>query len=175
MTGTGANSSDDSFVINPIFNGGTGARAKKDGLSTTAFPSGVRTTSAEVNEATSPLVIWKKEYTPDSGGAGAQRGGLGQTIEIGHRHEASFVISKMFDRIHHPARGRHGGEHGQPGAVYITDGDVRTDLPGKGRDEIPSGMRLVMQTPGGGGAGDPSQRTNEAKQQDIESGLITQG
>ena len=174
LTGAGANSSDDSFVINPIFNGGTGARAKKDGLSTTAFPSGVRTTSAEVNEATSPLVVWKKEYTPDSGGAGAQRGGLGQTIEIGHRHEASFIISKMFDRIHHPARGRHGGEHGQPGAVYFTDGDVRTDLPGKGRDEIPSGMRLVMQTPGGGGSGRPQERSELALVADLDAGLVTQ-
>ena len=73
------------FVINPIFNGGTGARPHKDGMSTTAFPSGVRTTSTEVNEATSPLIFWKKEYRPNSGGKGKFRGGLGQTSEISHR------------------------------------------------------------------------------------------
>ena len=174
MAESGANTANEDFVINPIFNGGTGARAQKDGLATTAFPSGVRTTSAEVNEATSPLVIWLKEYTPDSGGVGAQRGGLGQTIEIGHRHEAGFVISKMFDRIEHPARGRNGGGPGQPGAVYVIDGDVRKDLPGKGRDEIPAGMRLVMQTPGGGGSGVLEDRSDLAIAQDVEAGLVQQ-
>ncbi|MGA1677009.1 MAG: hydantoinase B/oxoprolinase family protein, partial [Pseudomonadales bacterium] len=65
-----------SFVTNPIFNGGTGARPGKDGLSTTAFPSGVRTTSTEINEVTAPLIIWRKEYRTDSAGSGALRGGF---------------------------------------------------------------------------------------------------
>ena len=121
------------FVINPIFNGGTGARPHKDGMSTTAFPSGVRTTSTEVNEATSPLIFWKKEYRPNSGGKGKFRGGLGQTIEISHRYSLDFVVSKMFDRIIHPARGRDGGDAGEPGRVaYVSkEGDV-TELPCKG-------------------------------------------
>ena len=173
LSASGTNAPTDSFVINPIFNGGTGARASKDGLSTTAFPSGVRTTSAEVNEATSPLVFWKKEFTPDSGGQGTKRGGLGQTIEISHRHGEGFVISKMFDRIDHPARGRHGGQDGQPGAIFVVDGTQRTDLRGKGRDEIPPGTRLVMQTPGGGGAGDPKARDGAAVTEDIAAGLVS--
>ena len=81
-SGGGDNREEDSFVINPIFNGGTGARAGKDGLSTTAFPSGVRTTPTEVNEVTSPLVVLQREFRPGSGGAGRFRGGLGQTLEI---------------------------------------------------------------------------------------------
>ena len=113
----------DRFVINPIFNGGTGARPFKDGMSTTAFPSGVRTTSTEVNEATSPLIFWKKEFRPNSGGKGEFRGGLGQTIEISHRYGSDFVVSKMFDRIIHPARGRDGGDAGEPGRVsYVSPG-----------------------------------------------------
>jgi len=163
------------FVINPIFNGGTGARPQKDGLSTTAFPSGVRTTSCEVNEATSPLIFWRKEYTPDSGGAGALRGGLGQTIEISHRFGAPFIVSKMFDRIRYPARGRAGGADGRPGRVYVMqEGEPLRDLPGKGRDVIPQGARLILQTPGGGGVGDPLARDAEKVSADLEAGLVTE-
>ncbi len=161
---------DDNFVTNPIFNGGTGARPGKDGLATTAFPSGVRTTSTEVSEATTPLVIWRKEYRPDSGGAGEFRGGLGQIVEIAHRHGRPFVVSKMFDRIAHPASGRLGGDAGMPGAVYIKGGD---QLAGKGRDLVPAGATLVLETPGGGGLGDPDDRSERARAADLASGLST--
>ncbi|MEM8767633.1 MAG: hydantoinase B/oxoprolinase family protein [Pseudomonadota bacterium] len=168
----GGNSVAENFVSNPIFNGGTGARAGKDGLSTTAFPSGVRTTSTEINEATTPLVIWKKEYRIDSGGPGRQRGGLGQTIEVAHREGAPFVVSKMFDRIEHPARGRFGGSAGAPGAVYLKDGDV---LPGKGRDLVGAGETLVLETPGGGGIGPARERSREALRGDLAAGLVSEG
>ena len=168
--GGAGNTASDNFVINPIFNGGTGARPHKDGLSTTAFPSGVRTTPTEINEVTSPLVIWRKEYRPDSGGAGQFRGGLGQIIEISHRQGAAFYISKMFDRIRFPARGRRGGGDGVAGRVYLKEG---VDLPGKGKDLIPPGATLVLETPGGGGMGDRNARDPDAIQADIEGGLVT--
>jgi len=160
------------FVINPIYNGGTGARAGKDGLATTAFPSGVRTTPTEINEATSPLVTWVKEYRPGSGGAGEFRGGLGQRLEFSHQAGEPFTVSKMFDRIDHPAAGRLGGLSGAPGQVFVTtvDGD-RQQLKGKGVESIPKGARLVMETPGGGGIGDPQQRLAEAQEQDAQAGL----
>ncbi len=156
------------FVINPIFNGGTGARAGADGLSTTAFPSGVRTTPTEVNEATSPLVIWRREYAVGSGGAGRHRGGLGQTIEIAHRHGAPFYVSKMFDRVGHAARGRAGGEAGDPGRIELDDGTV---LRGKGRERVPGGRTLRMITPGGGGYGNPRERADAARDADKIAGL----
>jgi N-methylhydantoinase B len=158
------------FVINPIFNGGTGARRGKDGLSTTAFPSGVRTTPTEVNEVTSPLIIWRKEYWPDSAGVGELRGGLGQVIEVTHRNGAPFVVSRMFDRIHHPARGRQGGGDGAPGRVYLKNGP---DLNGKGRDLVPAGATLVMETPGGGGMGDVAQRDPAKVHADMAAGLVS--
>ena len=164
----GNNAPGEDFVINPIFNGGAGARPAKDGLSTTAFPSGVRTTPTEVNEATSPLVIWRKEYRPGSGGRGQYRGGHGQIIEIAHRDGVPFHISKMFDRIRFPARGRAGGEPGQPGRVYLKDGP---DLPGKGKDLVPAGAVLVLETPGGGGMGSAEERDPEAVEKDREAGL----
>jgi N-methylhydantoinase B len=167
------NSKYERFVINPIFNGGTGARPEKDGMSTTAFPSGVRTTSTEVNEATSPLIFWKKEYKPNSGGRGKYRGGLGQVIEISHRYGLEFVISKMFDRLIYPARGREEGEAGATGKVFhiSQEGDI-TQLSGKGRDVIPAGNRLIMETPGGGGVGNEDSRSSERMQKDVLHGLV---
>ena len=157
------------FVINPIFNGGTGARPAKDGLSTTAFPSGVRTTPTEVNEVTAPLVITRREYRSGSGGAGRHRGGLGQIIEMVHAEGAPFAISKMFDRVRHRARGRRGGGEGAAGRVYIKD---CADLRGKGLDIVPAGATLVLETPGGGGIGDPAERDPAAAAADEESGLL---
>ena len=169
MATAGGNFTNEPFVINPIFNGGTGARAAKDGLSTTAFPSGVRTTPTEVNEVTAPLIIQRREYRPGSGGPGKHRGGLGQTIEIAHAEGAPFVISKMFERIQHPARGRRGGGAGAPGRVYIKGGE---ELRGKGQDVVPAGSTLVMETPGGGGTGTPAERDPAASNRDEEAGLL---
>ena len=161
---------DASFVINPIFNGGTGARATKDGLSTTAFPSGVRTTPTEINEVTSPLIFWKREFNTDSGGAGRLRGGLGQIIEIEHAHGAGFSISKMFERVIHPAQGRDGGHEGARGRVGIKDAE---EFRGKGKESIPPGATLVMETPGGAGIGSPQDRDPALVDEDLREEVIS--
>ena len=62
--GNGPPQSFDTVFFN---SGGSGARARQDGLSATAFPSGVRAMPVEVTEAGSPIVIWRKELRPDSG------------------------------------------------------------------------------------------------------------
>ncbi len=159
------------FVINPIYNGGTGARGAKDGLSTTAFPSGVRTTPTEINEVTAPIIIWRREYAKDSAGAGKYRGGLGQVIEIEHAEGAPFIISKMFERIRHPARGRNGGMNGQSGVVRLKSGQL---LRGKGRETVPAGDALIMRTPGGGGIGPPQDRSPGAICADLRANLISE-
>ena len=171
--GVGDNAARATFVINPIFNGGTGARPGKDGLSTTAFPSGVRTTPTEINEVTAPLIVWRKEYLEDSGGAGRLRGGLGQVIEIEHADGAPFEVSRMFDRIRHPARGRDGGVAGRAGGVYLEEDGTRTALAPKGKDTVPAGATLVLETPGGGGIGDARRRDPEAVRGDVEAGLVS--
>ena len=63
----------DTFTVLSFHSGGAGARPGKDGLSATAFPSGVRNVPVEVTEAISPLIVWRKEYRLDSGGAGEYR------------------------------------------------------------------------------------------------------
>ncbi|MDW3219914.1 MAG: hydantoinase B/oxoprolinase family protein [Acidimicrobiales bacterium] len=154
-----------------MFNsGGTGARPGLDGLTATAFPSGVRTMSAEATEQVGPIVIWRKEIRPDSGGAGRQRGGLGQVIEVGPADGYLFEFSAMFDRVENPARGRAGGEDGAPGAVYLDDG---TPFATKGKQTVPADRRLVMELPGGGGFGDPAERDPAADENDRKQGYRT--
>jgi N-methylhydantoinase B len=158
------------FVVNPFYTGGAGARPGKDGLSCTAFPSGVRNTPVEINEASAPIIIWRKEYRMDSGGPGRLRGGLGQTLEFAHAEGAAFAVSKMFDRIRHPARGRDGGGPGGAGAARLADG---TALRGMGREMVPECGRLVVETPGGGGIGDPAARDPGALAEDLRRGFVS--
>jgi N-methylhydantoinase B len=154
-----------------MFNsGGTGARPVLDGLTSTAFPSGVRTMSVEATEQIGPIVIWRKEIRPNSGGAGRQRGGLGQIIELGPTDGYQFDFSAMFDRIDHPARGRAGGADGAPGKVYLSDG---TAFEGKGKQVVHAGARLVLELPGGGGFGDPAERDAQATADDLAQGYVT--
>jgi N-methylhydantoinase B len=159
------------FTVTLFHNGGTGARPSSDGLSATAFPSGVRNTPVEINEAIAPIVVWKKEYREDSGGPGRFRGGLGQVMEIENREGAPFAISSMFDRVKHPARGRQGGEPGLRGRMYLEHTD--TELKAKGRQVVPAGERLVMAMPGGGGYGEPFQREPDAVREDVLDGLVS--
>jgi len=156
------------FVINAFYAGGAGARPGKDGLNCTAFPSGVRSTPVEITENTAPLIIWRKEYRPDSGGKGQFRGGVGQVMEFAHVDGEAFAVSKMFDRIKHAPRGRQGGEPGQAARVYVNDGTV---LRGMGREIIPAGKSMVLETAGGGGRGDPSDRDPDKCEQDRLNGM----
>ena len=161
---------DESFVINPFYTGGTGARPEKDGLSCTAFPSGVKNTPVEINEASAPIIMWRKEYRTDTGGAGEHRGGLGQVMEFEHARGEDMIASKMFDRIKHPARGRDGGSEGGKGAATLSNG---TTLKGMGRDVIPGGEHLIVETPGGGGIGEPTVRNHDAVRKDLRKGFIS--
>jgi N-methylhydantoinase B len=150
--------------------GGSGARQGLDGLSATAFPSGVKAMPVEVVEHGAPVVVWRKELRPDSGGAGAQRGGLGVTVEIGARHRAPYALLAMFERIDNAAQGRAGGSAGAPGRVRLRSG---APLRGKGLQPIPAGDGIVLETPGGGGHGDPRQRAPDAVRSDVMLGLVS--
>ena len=151
--------------------GGTGARPGKDGLSTTAFPSGVGVVPVEITENESPLVFWAKEYRQDSGGPGEFRGGLGQRIVIGNSEPAPFSISAgTFDRLRNPAAGRGGGRAGAPGAVQLASGRA---LETKSVHVVPPGDRLVLDLPGGGGMGDPSKRNPQRIEADVAAGLVS--
>lgn len=154
-----------------LFNsGGAGARPSLDGLSATAFPSGVHSMSIEATEHVGPVIFWRKELRDGSGGAGKFRGGLGQVVEIAPTDGHEIYFNAMFDRVAHPARGREGGESGAPGVVRLDDGTV---LATKGRQHVPSGRRLVLELPGGGGYGSVAERDPEALARDLSLGYVS--
>jgi N-methylhydantoinase B len=158
------------FEIITFNSGGTGARPMQDGLNATAFPSGVRTMPVEATENVAPLIIWRKELKPDSGGAGRTRGGTGQIMEIATKGDLEFSVNASFDRIAHAPKGRDGGKDGAPGVVKQKSGlKLRT----KGFQVIPDGDRLVLELPGGAGMGDPTTRDPELVARDVQDGLVS--
>ncbi|MAX73285.1 MAG: 5-oxoprolinase [Nioella sp.] len=150
--------------------GGSGARPAHDGLSSTAFPSGVMTMPVEATEHAGPVIIWRKELRPDSGGAGQQRGGLGQYMEVGAREGHEFDFSAMFDRVNHPARGRRGGGSGGATTIARDDG---AEMRGKGKQFVPEGARVMLALPGGAGYGDVGQRDRAKVRRDLARGYIS--
>jgi N-methylhydantoinase B len=157
------------FNVTTFHSGGAGARPRQDGLSATPFPSGVRNVPVEITEAITPLVVWRKELRRGSGGAGRQRGGLGQRMEIANRDGAAFGIQARFERGEYPARGRRGGGPGALGRLSLASGAA---LKVKGFQLVPAGDRLVVEMPGGGGHGDPFARDPAAVARDVAYGFI---
>lgn len=151
--------------------GGAGARPSLDGLNATAFPSGVMTMPIEATEHTGPVIIWRKELRPDSGGVGKQRGGLGQFMEVGASEGHEFDFQAMFDRVHHPARGRQGGGDGASTTVAQDDG---TPMRGKGKQFVPHGRRVMLAFPGGAGYGDVRERDPALVRRDFARGYISE-
>ncbi|WP_419738765.1 hydantoinase B/oxoprolinase family protein [Ruegeria sp.] len=150
--------------------GGSGARPEHDGMNATAFPSGVMTMPIEATEHAGPVIIWRKELRPDSGGAGKTRGGLGQYMEVGAQEGYEFDIQAMFDRGQYPARGRRGGGNGAPTTIAQDDG---SDMRVKGKQFVPHGRKVVMAFPGGAGYGDPSERSKQMVKRDLALGYIS--
>ncbi|MGA2891375.1 MAG: hydantoinase B/oxoprolinase family protein [Xanthobacteraceae bacterium] len=167
--GTDANSLQDFSTV--IFHcGGSGARPGKDGLSATAFPSGVRTIPVEATESVAPVVFYRREFRDGSGGAGKFRGGLGQVIELGGAGATPIALLCNCERVNNPARGRDGGKPGAAGTVTLRSG--RPIRP-KGRQTVPPRDAIRLEPPGGGGFGDPRTREPERVREDVRDGLIT--
>jgi N-methylhydantoinase B len=158
------------FEVITFNSGGTGARPMRDGLDATAFPSGVRTMPVEATENVAPIVVWRKELKPDSGGAGRTRGGAGQVMEIATKGDLEFAVNASFDRVAHAPKGREGGSDGAAGRVALKSGaNLRT----KGLQVIPDGDRLVLELPGGAGMGDPAARDPLHVARDVRDGLVS--
>jgi N-methylhydantoinase B/oxoprolinase/acetone carboxylase alpha subunit len=154
-----------------LFNsGGAGARPAQDGLSATAFPSGIKTVPVEIAETAAPIVIWRKELRPDSGGAGRWRGGLGQSVEVNPAGDAPFAVFAMWDRVANPARGRAGGRPGAPLRPSLAAGQP---IQAKGKQFIAPANRLCLDFPGGGGFGDPLDRDLARVAHDVAEGLVS--
>lgn len=168
---SGANRDGSSFSQVLFASGGMGAGPHQDGLSTTAFPTNVGAGSIEAYESVALLLVWKKGLRTDSGGAGRQRGGLGQEVVIELRTEAPARLSLLSDRHNHPAVGILGGLPGAPSVIAFEDG---TKPHPKSRSVVQPGRRITLLYAGGGGYGDPRSRDRAAVLADVADGYVSE-
>ena len=161
---------DDLFTFSLFQCGGGGARAGKDGLSATGFPSGVAGVPAEAVETLSSLIQHRRELRPDSGGPGRHRGGLGQNTEMGCRTEYPWTVSAMVDRIRHPPQGILGGLPGARGELLL---DGRDEGQPKALLTLAPDQRVQLNLPGGGGFGDPLERDPDQVLADVVEGYVS--
>ena len=167
---SGLDGNGDRFSQVLFASGGMGAAPHRDGLPTTAFPTNAGAGSIEAFESVAPLVVWRKQFRPDSGGPGRMRGGLGQEAEIEVRSPGPLRLSLLSDRRDHPAPGVLGGAPGATSNITMSDG---TRPHPKSRTSIGPGMRLTMTYPGGGGYGPPGERDPGALADDVRDGVVT--
>jgi N-methylhydantoinase B len=158
------------FMLTVFQLGGMGARATKDGLNTTGFPSGVAGVPAEVIETLAPLVQHRRELRADSGGPGAQRGGLGQATTWSYRGQGPWSVSAMVDRTRFAAQGFAGGLPGACGAIARDDGVA---LAPKTVITFAPASRVYLDPPGGGGYGNPYTRDVRRVLEDVVNGYVT--
>jgi N-methylhydantoinase B len=150
--------------------GGTGALSRKDGLSATAFPSGIAGVPVEVIETLAPIHVHTRELRADSGGAGRFRGGLGQVMRFEVTTGRPFQLAGLYERIDHPPPGLAGGLPGAAGR-FTTEPDA--GIPPKITKLAPAGTVMTMAIPGGGGYGDPRDRDVGAVLEDVRAGYVS--
>lgn len=134
--------------------GGSGGRPKADGV------SGVHTnmtntlnTPVEALEYAYPFRVRRYSYRSGSGGRGQHRGGDGLVREIELLGPAQVTL--LTDRRKLAPYGLHGGDDGMPGRNVLIENGNETELPGKCNIQAREGTILRIETPGGGGFGEP--------------------
>ena len=154
--------------------GGNGARPTKDG------PDAVQcnlqnTENAPIEEVelNYPIAITRYELIQDSCGAGQYRGGLGVRREYELPY-AGAMFTILSDGRKFAPWGLVGGSDGVPARfIYDPDGEQRL-LPSKHTLFVPKGGRVRIETPGGGGFGDPHARDHAALARDLQDGKVTE-
>jgi N-methylhydantoinase B len=133
-----ATTTDGLFVIHLNAQGGQGARATRDGVSTVVFPPNVMNTPIELLEGDTTLLCERKALRPDSGGPGRFRGGVAQELVIRNRGSYPVFASLIGGRLGRGAEGLFGGGSGAPGRLRV-DGET---LPSSRQVVIPPGGRV---------------------------------
>src|SRR5579871_943803 len=162
------------YVQYEIVAGGAGARASKDGASgITVNQSNARIAPVEIIESEFPTRLLQFDLIADSGGAGRYRGGLGLRREYLNLEDARFSIRSMKHVI--PPHGCSGGGDGRRGDIVINpDTAAAKRLPTRYADyPLRRGDIFRLDTPGGGGFGDPFEREPERVLADVDEGYVS--
>lgn len=153
--------------------GGWGASARADGASPyrSLVHGDMLDTPAELLEALYPLRMLRAELRPDSGGAGAFRGGLGATKVF--EALAPCKVTVYFERTKCPPWGLRGGKEGQHGYVEVYRGGKLLRRFLKGDAALLAGDHVYIVTGGGGGFGPPFERSIERVRDDVIDGYVS--
>jgi N-methylhydantoinase B len=127
----------------------------------------------EALELEAPIRVHRMALRPDSGGAGRYRGGLGCVREFEFL-EGEVVLTHRGERHFHPAQGSQGGGKGACSISRIVHVDGSEDVVcSKLLTTVKAGDRLIVETAGGGGYGNPLEREREAVIEDVRNGKVS--
>ncbi|MFM8691694.1 MAG: hydantoinase B/oxoprolinase family protein [Limnohabitans sp.] len=163
------------WVMFSFFGGGHGGHSGADGLSHGNAPISTATIPPlEILEAAYPVRFTQWALRPGSGGDGLHRGGLGAVYEIELLEETAeaFIFG---ERGKAPPQGVHGGQPALPNVFeYQSQGQwLRPPMVSKMLGiRLNKGERVRLSTPGGGGWGDPAQRSAADRARDADLGYI---
>ncbi|HYM18566.1 MAG TPA: hydantoinase B/oxoprolinase family protein [Micropepsaceae bacterium] len=163
-----------SYVQYEMVAGGAGGRAMKDGISGTAVnQSNARIAPIEIIESEFPCRVLRFELIQDSGGPGKYRGGLGIRREYVNLADARFSIRSSKHVI--APEGAAGGGKAKTGDLRINpETDHEKRLPSRYADyPLRTGDIFRLETPGGGGYGDPFAREPEKVLADVREGYVS--
>ena len=100
-------------------------------------------------EASAPIRFHEKSLRPNSGGNGAQIGGLGQAIEFSVDTDRAWQLNAVTSRLTDPPLGVFGGEAGDAGSFLLNGEPVETQA----RISLTGDDVIRLELPGGGGYG----------------------
>jgi len=164
-----------SSVMMDVVGGGTGAHSSGDGLDgVDTYMSNVALLPVEVAETEYAVRILRTELVEGSQGRGAHNGGMGirREYEILSFPQVATVYGEQTDPRFAPEGIRGGGDGSATRiSIYHPDGEA-LDVPSKVTLRLLPGSVIRVETSGGGGFGDPLQRSAEAAQADVLDGRI---
>ncbi|MBI2087483.1 MAG: hydantoinase B/oxoprolinase family protein, partial [Deltaproteobacteria bacterium] len=176
IVGGRSNKTGKSYVQYEIFGGGSGGRSGKDGVSgTNVNQSNAKIAPIEIIESEFSARLRRFELIPDSGGPGRFRGGLGFVREYEILdHEARFSLRSTKHSV--APKGIEGGLCGRTGRCTLNpDTDKERVLPSRYSDHtLYPGDVVRLETPGGGGLGNPLERDPQKVLSDVLSGYVSQ-
>lgn len=161
-------------VYMEVVGGGWGASAGADGADVVdGYVGNCSNVPVEALEQDYPfLLIEEYALRRGSGGAGRQRGGMG-VRRVYRILDDGVAFNCYSDRFRIAPWGLFGGDEGAPSRFLVERGGETVALPSKTNYLLQRGDRLIIETAGGGGYGDPLQRAPETVEQDLAQGLLT--
>lgn len=162
------------YVIGDLIASGSGASMYKDGVDVIETDaSNCMNLPAEALELEGPIRVNQVALRRDSGGPGKHRGGLGILREY-EILEGEVTLTYRGDRFKSPPAGAAGGGSGATanGVIHRLGGGTEA-IPSKLVGTLRKGDRLVVETPGGGGYGDPRERDPDRLNADVANGKVS--